>query len=153
MYVVGQSLSCVQLFATPWTVACQTSLPITIFQFAQTHVHWVGDPIQPSDPLSPLLLLPSIFLINSLPLIRVESLLKGILVFLICTFFSKREFLSLLLASPSSLQLALVTLLAKACWIKGGNSGGERARKNDRVIWVLSWESNHAQANTCAQTN
>ena len=27
---VVQSLSCVQLFATPWTVACQTSLSFTI---------------------------------------------------------------------------------------------------------------------------
>ena len=27
----------------------------------QTHVHWVGDAIQPSHPLCPLLLLPSIF--------------------------------------------------------------------------------------------
>ena len=27
----------------------------------QTHVHWVGDAIQPSHPLSPLLLPPSIF--------------------------------------------------------------------------------------------
>ena len=38
---------------------------------AQTHVHWVGDAIQPSHPLSlfcPLLLLPSIF-----PSIRVFS--------------------------------------------------------------------------------
>ena len=34
----------------------------------QTHVHWVGDAIQPSHPLSPLLLLPSIF-----PSIRVFS--------------------------------------------------------------------------------
>ena len=30
-------------------------------EFAQTHVHWVGDTIQPSQPLLPLLLLPSIF--------------------------------------------------------------------------------------------
>ena len=37
-------------------------------EFAQTHVHWVGDPTQPSHPLSPLLLLPSIF-----PSIRVFS--------------------------------------------------------------------------------
>ena len=34
----------------------------------QTHVHWVGDAIQPSHPLSPLLLLPSIF-----PSIRIFS--------------------------------------------------------------------------------
>ena len=32
-----------------------------LLEFAQTHVHWVGDAIQPSHPLSSLLLLPSIF--------------------------------------------------------------------------------------------
>ena len=37
-------------------------------KFAQTHVHWVDDAIQPSHPLLPLLLLPSI-----LPRIRVFS--------------------------------------------------------------------------------
>ena len=37
-------------------------------EFAQTHVCWVGDAIQPSHPLWPLLLLPSIF-----PTIRVFS--------------------------------------------------------------------------------
>ena len=37
-------------------------------EFAQTHVHWVDDVIQPSHPLLPLLLLPSIF-----PSIRVFS--------------------------------------------------------------------------------
>ena len=30
--VVVQSLSCIQLFATPWTVACQASLSLTISQ-------------------------------------------------------------------------------------------------------------------------
>ena len=30
-------------------------------EFVQTHVHWVGDAIQPSHALYPLLLLPSIF--------------------------------------------------------------------------------------------
>ena len=30
-------------------------------EFTQTHVHRVGDSIQPSHPLSPLLLMPSIF--------------------------------------------------------------------------------------------
>ena len=37
-------------------------------EFAQTHVHWVGDAIQPSHPLPSPLLLPSIF-----PSIRVFS--------------------------------------------------------------------------------
>ena len=50
-----QSLSCVQLFATPWTAACQASLSIINSQswreFTQTHVQWVGDAIQPSHPL------------------------------------------------------------------------------------------------------
>ena len=37
-------------------------------EFAQTHVHWVSDAIQPSHPLCPLLLLTSIF-----PSLRVFS--------------------------------------------------------------------------------
>ena len=61
--VVVQSLSHVRLFVTPWTVARQPSLSITItcpspspvhhhhHEFAQTHVHWIGDVIQPSHPL------------------------------------------------------------------------------------------------------
>ena len=46
-----QSLSCVQLFATPWTVALQASQPFTNLEFTQTQVQWVGDAIQPSHPL------------------------------------------------------------------------------------------------------
>ena len=42
-----QSLSHVWLFETPWTAAHQASS-----LFTQTHVHWVGDTIQPSYPLS-----------------------------------------------------------------------------------------------------
>ena len=45
-----QSLSRVQLFVTPWTAAHQVShqkLP----ELTQTHVHRVGDAIQPSHPL------------------------------------------------------------------------------------------------------
>ena len=34
-----QSLSCVRLFATPWTAAFQASLSITNSGFTQTHVH------------------------------------------------------------------------------------------------------------------
>ena len=43
---------------------CSTSgLPVhhQFPEFTQTHVHWVGDAIQPSHPCCPLLLLPSIF--------------------------------------------------------------------------------------------
>ena len=57
-----QLLSRVQLFPSPWTAARQASLSITNSQMSfQTHVHWVGDAIQPSHPLSSLMLLPSIF--------------------------------------------------------------------------------------------
>ena len=47
-----QSLSRVHLFATPWTVACQASLSITNSRSSLKLVHWVGDVIQPSHPLS-----------------------------------------------------------------------------------------------------
>ena len=50
---------------------CSTpALPVhhQLPEFIQTHVHWVSDAIQPSHPLSSLLLLPSIF-----PSIRVFS--------------------------------------------------------------------------------
>ena len=44
-----QLLSHIQLFATPWT-----GFPVLhqLPELAQTHVHWVGDAIQPSHPLS-----------------------------------------------------------------------------------------------------
>ena len=43
-------------FSTP-------SFPVLhyLLEVAQTHIHWVDDAIQPSHPLLPLLLLPSIF--------------------------------------------------------------------------------------------
>ena len=54
-----QSLSRVRLFATPGIAACQASLSITNSQSSpKTHVHRVSDAIQPSHPLSSLLLLP-----------------------------------------------------------------------------------------------
>ena len=45
------SLGSIQLFATPWTAGFPVlhHLP----EFVQTHVHWVGDAIQPSHPLPP----------------------------------------------------------------------------------------------------
>ena len=55
---------------------CSTpGLPVLhyLLEFAQTHVHWVGDAIQPSHPLSPLLLLPPVF-----PSIRVFSNESGL---------------------------------------------------------------------------
>ena len=48
-----QSLSCVRLFVTP--LNCSTpGLPVhhQLLEFTQTHVHWVGDAIQLSHPLS-----------------------------------------------------------------------------------------------------
>ena len=47
-----QSLSCVQLFSTPWTAARQASLSITNSQSLLKLVHCIGDTIQPSHPLS-----------------------------------------------------------------------------------------------------
>ena len=48
-----QSLSCVWLFATPWT-APRPGFPVhhELLELTQTHVHWVSDAIQPSHPLS-----------------------------------------------------------------------------------------------------
>ena len=48
-----QSLSHVQLFAIPWTAACQASILHYHLELAQTHVHEVGDAIQPSHSVSP----------------------------------------------------------------------------------------------------
>ena len=57
LYVtVVQSLSRVRLFATPWTVALDGyRLPVLhyLLELAQIHVHWIGEAIQPSHPLSP----------------------------------------------------------------------------------------------------
>ena len=66
--VVFQSLSHVWPFVTPWTAAHQASLSFAISQSLLRLVYWVGDATQPSHPLSPFLLLPSIF-----PSIRVFS--------------------------------------------------------------------------------
>ena len=65
---VVQSLSCFQLFDP---MDCSMSAFLVLHHFAelaQTHVHLADDAIQPCHPLSPLLLLPSIF-----PSIRVFS--------------------------------------------------------------------------------
>ena len=58
LVVAVESLSRVRLFATPRTAACQ-GFPVLhhLWDLAQTHVHWAGDAIQPSHPLSS----PSIF--------------------------------------------------------------------------------------------
>ena len=49
-----QSLSCVWLFVTPCTNHSMPGLPVhhQLLEFTQTHVHRVGDAIQPSHPLS-----------------------------------------------------------------------------------------------------
>ena len=64
-----QSLSPVQLFATPWAAACQASLPFTI---SQSLLRFMSiESVMPSNHLilcRPLLLLPSVF-----PRIRVFS--------------------------------------------------------------------------------
>ena len=60
--VVVQSLSCVHLFATSWTAACQVSLHFTIFRNLIKLMSI--ESVMPSNHLFlsyPLLLLPSIF--------------------------------------------------------------------------------------------
>ena len=58
-WAVVQSLSCIRLFVTPWTAASQAgckpdfSVLHYLREFAQTHVHWVSDAIQPSHSLLP----------------------------------------------------------------------------------------------------
>ena len=52
IFVVVQSLSRVQLFATPWTVARQASLSFTISQSLLKLMSIESDVIQPSHPLS-----------------------------------------------------------------------------------------------------
>ena len=49
-FIVVQSLSCAQLFITLWL---QPGFLVLhhLLEFAQTHVHWVDDAIQPSHPL------------------------------------------------------------------------------------------------------
>ena len=67
--VVVESLSCVQLFATPWTTTHQASLSSTISQSLFTFVSI--EPVMPSNHLifcRPLHFLPSVF-----PSIRVFS--------------------------------------------------------------------------------
>ena len=51
--VVVWSQSLVQLFMTPWTTAPHGFLvPHYLLEFAQVHVCWIGDAIQPSHHLS-----------------------------------------------------------------------------------------------------
>ena len=60
--VVVQSPSCASLFATPWTAACQASLPLTISRSLSKFMS--TESVMPSNNLilcHPLLLLPSIF--------------------------------------------------------------------------------------------
>ena len=57
-----QSLSCVWLFVTPWTAACQVSPSITnSWSSPKLMCYWLGDAIQPSHLLWSPSLLPSIF--------------------------------------------------------------------------------------------
>ena len=70
-----QSLSCVQLFSTPWTAACQASLSITNSQSLPKLMSI--ESVMPSNHLilcHPLLLLPSVF--SSIRVFSNESALR-----------------------------------------------------------------------------
>ena len=61
--------SCLILYdPMDWSQTAGSSVLHYLLEITQIHVHWVGDAIQPSHPLCPLLLLPSVF-----PGIRVYS--------------------------------------------------------------------------------
>ena len=70
-----QSLSCVRLFETPWT-AHQASLSITNSWSSLKPNHWVGEAIQPSQPLSlpspPALIFPSIRVFSNESALRIR---------------------------------------------------------------------------------
>ena len=69
LVIAIQFRSCVQLFATPWTAACQTSLALTISQSLLKLMSIESAmPFKHLDLCHPLLFLPSIF-----PSIRVFS--------------------------------------------------------------------------------
>ena len=52
--VVAQSFNLVWFIATPWTTYSTPGFPVfhLLPELAQTHLHWVGDAIQPSHSLS-----------------------------------------------------------------------------------------------------
>ena len=60
VFIAVQTLSCVWLFVTPWTAACQASLSFTIF-WSLLKLMSIESVIQPSHLCHPLLLLPSVF--------------------------------------------------------------------------------------------
>ena len=100
---MGQLVSSVaQAFPTLWdTMDFSTpGFPVhhQLPELAQTYVHWVGDVNQPFHPLSPLLLLPSIF-----PSIRVFSIES-----VLCIRWSKYWSFSFTI-SPSNEYLGLIS--------------------------------------------
>ena len=74
--VTGEIKSCYRSVAKLYMTLCDPmdcsmpgfSILHYLLESAQIHIHWVGDAIEPSHPLSPLLLLPPTF-----PSIRVFS--------------------------------------------------------------------------------
>ena len=59
-----------------------------LLEFTQTHVHWVGDAIQPSPPLYPLLLSPTI-IIGHLPTWGVHLSVSYLFAFSYCSWGSQ----------------------------------------------------------------
>ena len=51
--VVVQLVNSIWIFATPWMQYARLHCPQRLLEFAQIHVHWVNDAIQPSHPLTP----------------------------------------------------------------------------------------------------
>ena len=93
----AQSLSRVQLFATPWTVACQDSLSITSSQ-------------SPPKPMSIELVMPSNHLILCCPLLLLSSIFPSIRVFPVSQVFTSD------VQSIGVLSLASVLLMNTQDW-------------------------------------
>ena len=90
-------------------------------EFTQTHVHWVGDTIQPSHPRHPLLLLPSIF--TSIRIFSNESAL--------CIMYPKYWSFSFNI-SPSNEHPGLISL-GWTGWISLQSKGLSRVFSNTTV--------------------
>ena len=139
-------------------MACSTPcfpVPHHLLEFAQVHVHWIGDAIQPSHPLCPLLLLPSIFpsisnFSNELAIcIRYNSNSSSIVIYItnehvdlgVWKYFIGDEtcFCILLASSLYSLCRLLGSLSLQFLHYKMGESWSPRS------FWNFKWDSAYSE--------
>ena len=123
----AQSLGHVPLFVTTWSAAHQTSLPFTV-SWSLLKFTFIHCAIQPSHPLSPLLLLPSIF-----PSIRVFSNESAL-----CNRWPKYWSFSI---SPSNEYSALISLglTGLISLMSKGLSSLKRGPIGQGHVWYSFW--------------